>query len=233
MSIDLSKIKERIAKMLAKADNNTNEHEAAAAAQMARKLMDKYQIDEIDIGAVTDGQQFGEELSDETYKYMPQWKNILSVAVGRYNDCESGAVPSSVGGDKYQIKWMGFKDDVKIAKQMYNYLCAVIDQCTSTYMRDMGYTRYNARVGTIFKEAMAARLCVRLRAMTEEREAEAITATGTSLIIVKSTAVAEYFGEVKYAKTKYKAPSKPDELIAAVAGQAAGEKAAINNVLES
>jgi Protein of unknown function (DUF2786) len=231
MSIDLSKIKERIAKMLAKADNNTNEHEAAAAAQMARKLMDKYQIDEIDIGAITDGQQFGEELSDETYKYMPKWKNILSVAIGRYNDCESDAVTHS--GDTYQIRWMGFKDDVKIAKQMYNYLCAVIDQCTSVYMRDQGYTRYNARVGTVFKEAMAARLCSRLREMTKEREAEATTATGTSLIVVKSTAVAEYFGEVKYGEVKYKAPSKPDELIAAVAGQAAGEKAAINTVLEA
>jgi len=237
MLIDLTKVKERIAKMLAKASNNTNEHEAASAAVMARKLMDKYQIDEMDIASSTDGRmfgadQFGESSSDDTYRYMPQWKNFMSVGVGKFNDCQT--ISEWEGEAKgFRVTWRGFKEDAKVAKQMYDYLCAVVDSCTSAYMRSQGYTRYNARVGTVFKEAMAGRVTSRLRAMEEERMEGAVTATGTSLVVLKSTAIADYFGSVEYESSKSKKKElKDDEIAAIIAGRDAGDAAAITDVLE-
>jgi len=213
MSIDLSKVKERIAKMLARATNNTNEHEASSAALMARKLMDKYQIDEMDIASSTDGKMFGEDHfgesdSEDVYKYMPQWKSCLSVGVGVFNDCQTVSEWDS-GNNGHRIKWQGFKEDTKIAKQMYEYLCSVVDTCTSAYMRSKGYTRYNARVGTAFKEAMSSRMLSRLRDMTKERAADAVAA-GTSLIVLKTSAVSDYFGSVEYSKSKGKKRLKED-----------------------
>ena len=84
MSIEnLEKVKDRIAKLLAKANNNSNEHEAEIAASRARALMDKYQLDEMDISAHAGVDLFGVEISDEVYAYIPRWKDWLGVITAK------------------------------------------------------------------------------------------------------------------------------------------------------
>lgn len=239
---DLTKIKDRIAKLLAKANNNSNEHEAQLAMSRARRLMDEHQLDEMDISVAADAEMFGEEMDDVNYAYMPQWRDWLSVAVAKFNDCQAAKVREGADQRRMRLKWRGFKSDVMLAKAMFNYLCGLIDGHTSEYMKTQGYTRYNARVGTGFKEAMTSRLITRMLAMTAERKASERTQgtdaegrpVGTGLMVYKENQVAEHFGAAQYENVKGKKTEdmEIDELAARLAGDDKGKTAAITNVLE-
>lgn len=204
--MDLNKVKERIAKLLAMAENNGNEHEAAQAAARARKLMDQYQLDRMDVEQTAS--DFGYEYAGESYAFMPRWKSWLATAVAKFNDCQARLVQVPSGGPKprYRIRWEGYAEDVTLCLAMFEYFTAVIETATSKDQLYRGYKRYNARVGTIFKEYMTSTLTERLRALMAQREAEApVTSTGTGLAVHKANQVAAQFGEAAYKQQKSKA----------------------------
>lgn len=237
---DLIKVKERIAKLLAKANNNSNEHEAELAAARARKLMDQHQLDEMDIAASADESQFAVGLADEAYAYCPEWRQWIATVVAQYNDCQcrNMFVEAKKGNraPKRVLLWRGFRDDVQLAKQMYYYLCDVIDNATSKHQKALGITRYNARLGTIFKEAMARRIYNRLRDLAAERKAEMTTSSGTALAIYKENQVSAHFGEVTYTSSKKDMDFEEatmEEKMAYLSGDIAGQEAAITTVLEN
>lgn len=88
MEHDLTKVKERIAKLLAMAKDASSPNEAAIAAQRARGLMDKYQLDEYDISEAAPD-VFGEQDITRVFAAIPYHMDILAVAVALYNDCQS------------------------------------------------------------------------------------------------------------------------------------------------
>lgn len=228
--MELNKVKERIAKLLAMAENNGNEHEAAQAADRARRLMDQYQLGRMDVEQTAS--DFGYEYADESYAFQPRWKGWLASAVAKFNDCQCRLVQAPSGGarPRYRTRWEGYAEDVTLCLAMFEYFTAVIETATSKDQLARGYTHYNALVGTIFKEYMASTLGQRLRELMAQRETEATTATGTGLAVYKANQVAAKLGECTYKEQQTKPADKmtPEEKHAALMGIHEGEAVHIN-----
>ena len=214
----LEKIKERIAKLLAMAKDASSPNEAAIAAQRARSLMDKYQLDDFDIGEAK-AQVFASEPATRAFAAVPYHVDILAVAVARYNDCHSvfewatmdykmqskanqnaktGSGPTKKVGKR--IRFHGYETDVQLAKQMLDRLLENIDALCKKYMQENHPGKYNVRIGGDYKYAAAKALIVKFEQMMEERK-QLTSAAGTALVVVKMHHVNEHFGEVGY-KTK-------------------------------
>lgn len=220
---ELQRIKERIAKLLAMAKDASSPNEAAIAAQRARALMDKYQIDEYDVSEATP-QQFGSDDATRAFAAIPYHIDILSVAVARYNDCQSVKVEDivtyrqagkarlnsrdgrSTKNIGCKIVFRGYKDDVELAKQMLERLLQNIDQLCKAYMQANHPGKYNVRIGGEYKTGAARALISKFKEMTAERE-QLTSSAGTSLVVVKSQRVDEHFGDVSY-KSKSKSIAK-------------------------
>lgn len=228
--MDLNKVKERIAKLLAMAENNGNEHEAAQAAARARKLMDQYQLDRMDVEQTAS--DFGYEYAGESYAFQPRWKGWLASAVAKFNDCQCRLVrvPSDGARKRYRTRWEGYAEDVTLCLAMFEYFTTVVENATSKDQLARGYKRYNARVGTIFKEYMVSTLSERLRVLMAQRQTETTTATGTGLAVYKANQVAAKFGECTYKQQKSKAVDDmtTEEKHAALRGIQEGKAVHIN-----
>lgn len=228
--MDLNKVKARIAKLLAMAENNGNEHEAAQAADRARRLMDQYQLDRMDVEQTAS--DFGYEYAGESYAFQPRWKGWLASAVAKFNDCQCRLVrvPSDGARKRYRTRWEGYAEDVTLCLAMFEYFTTVVENATSKDQLARGYTRYNARVGTIFKEHMVSTLSERLRVLMAQRQTETTTATGTGLAVYKANQVAAQFGECTYREQQTKPADKmtPEEKHAALMGIQEGEAVHIN-----
>lgn len=233
--MDLNKVKERIVKLLAMAENNGNEHEAAQAADRARRLMDQYQLDRMDVEQ--SASDFGYEYAGESYAFQPRWKGWLATAVAKFNDCQCRLVrtPGNGARKRYRTRWEGYAEDVTLCLAMFEYFTAVVENATSKDQLARGYTRYNARVGTIFKEHMVSTLSDRLSKLMAQRQTETTTATGTGLAVYKASQVAAQFGECTYKQQQTKPNDKmtEEEKHAALMGIHEGEAVHINALGES
>lgn len=211
----LDKIKERIAKLMAMAKDASSPNEAAIAAQRARALMDKYQLDEYDISEAAPD-VFDTQDVTRAFAAIPFHMDILSVAVALYNDCqcffltrrmdykmESKAHQNAKTGSGATkaygkaVNFRGYKRDVELAKMMFDNLCQNIDALCKAYMKENYPGRYNVRIGGEYKAAAARALCAKFREMTKERESLTYS-TGTALVVAKAAAVQAEFGEIKY-----------------------------------
>lgn len=234
---DLAKIKDRIAKLLAMAKDTSSPNEAAIAAERARKLMDKYQIEAWDTQEVSS--RLVAERATKDYRFTPAWMDVLAVAVAKYNDVfatkECSDKFSHKGGAWYtHLQFKGYEDDVKMAQDLYNYL---IDQCTKqckSYMAAKGMgSYYVAKVGDAFKKAWTSEVRRQLEALTEERNG-ITTATGTALVVVKTDLVRKHFGlkENPYRKSSYKSRTDDECREASAAGRQAGRAQTINQLVD-
>lgn len=198
---DLAKIKERITKLLAMSKDTSSPEEAAIAAQRARKLMDKHQIDE---SALVTGKGveyvFVDRPHGKSYKYMGEWISVIAVAVAKYNDCQ--AMRCAYRGDKPGYSRVGFRgtqQDVEITCQMFDYLLDVGLKLTKEYMNGLN----KASISDAFKRGYSHEIANRLAAMTVARREELQTEeTGLMVIDNKLAAVEKHFGEIKYGTTK-------------------------------
>lgn len=213
---DKSKILERIRKLLTMAADQSSPAEAAIAANRARKLMDTWQINESD---VPDFDDFLIRQAGKARKFTPKWENIMAVAVANYNDCIATYSRSSpVSGHKATFK--GYGPDVDLCVMVYEHLvsvgCVECSRCLPT-------KRYNARLGTAFKEAYATEVCARLKKLTIERNGEVAFQGGKELMLRKIEMVKEQFGDASYVSTQLKIIKDNREAIAASLGRKAGE----------
>lgn len=87
---NLDSIKSKIAKLMNLAERATNEHEAASAMSKARKLMDKYDLQQVDI-LEHNGQKVEMLQADASRAFAacPKWMSTLAVAVATLNDCQA------------------------------------------------------------------------------------------------------------------------------------------------
>lgn len=211
---DLQRIKERIAKLLAMAADASSPNEAAIAAQRARALMDKHQLDEYDISEAAP-QEFAQESVTRAFASVPYHIDVLAVAVAKYNDCQScfewarmdyrmagkarlnerdGRCTKTVGK---RLVFRGYKNDVELAKRMLERLLENIDRLCKAYMQENHPGKYNVRIGGDYKAAAAKALINKFAEMTIERQ-QLTSATGTALVVVKEAKVNEHFGEISY-----------------------------------
>ena len=235
--IDLAKIKDRIAKLLAMAGDSSSPNEAAIAAGRARALMDKYQVDEFDVKARTEDTFQTTPAFDEFFDQLEMYKNSLTIAVATYNDCVA----------RYEFKWidkprgpvkakriilMGFASDVELAQQMYARLEGAIIRLRKEWFKESG-TPYSHRLRRNFDDAAAYVISQRLKQLTAERDTITHVGAGTALMVIKQAAVAEHFGETKYRTSKAKGKIDQDGWKATEAGRIKGAMVEIVPLMES
>lgn len=236
-TVDLDKIKTRIADLLRMADDASSPHEAAIAASRARKLMDKHQLDAFDISEKIT-QIFNKEAATRVYAAVPQYVATLSIAVAKYNDviaayefdrAEQTNHAKRTGRGKTwgkKIVFKGYEQDTAVARDMLGHLISAVDKLCKVYMTNKGHTRYNVKIGTAFKDAAASAISMTLSSLTAERQ-KLTTSTGTALMVVKMKAVEEEFGEAKYGNKNRNTARDHETAHAASVGWVEGSKVEI------
>lgn len=198
-----AKIIERVRQLLAMAADTSSPHEAAIAAGRARKLMDAHQIALEDLKDESTG--FGYQKVDKAYRFMPAWKDILAVAIGKFNDCRTiKSHEWKVQGSKsyaYRLMFQGFEHDVAVAAAMYDYLTSTVDRLCAAYMKSLNLGQPLTKISDAYKKEAARTLSFRLRMMQKKREEQVKTSSGTSLVLFKMAQVEAEFGKAEY-KTK-------------------------------
>lgn len=234
---NLDSIKSKIAKLLNLAERASNEHEAASAMSKARKLMDKYDLQQVDI-IEQDGQRHEMLAADASRAFAacPKWMGHLAVVVAQFNDCQAifeGAEvnyktenrPSArkkTWGKK--IVFRGFRHDVELAVDMYARIIGALNGIFSQYLKDIGHEgRVPMSLNTNFKSGAVSTISQYLREAIIERQ-KLTASSGTALIVVKSNAVAEYFGNVSYKTAKAKSFTSDEAVDAYLEGQKRGHQ---------
>ena len=121
------KIIEKIKKLLALSNNNPNENEALAAALKAQELMAKYNIDLEQARDSVELREIAQEVYSQTGKHeMRKWKYGLSKIVADNFRCKVFCI----GTD---IVFYGYKEDAKIALQVFAYLYEVGNRLALRY----------------------------------------------------------------------------------------------------
>lgn len=232
---NLDSIKSKIAKLMNLAERATNEHEAASAMSKARKLMDKYDLQQVDI-LEHNGQKVEMLQADASRAFAacPKWMSTLAVAVATLNDCQAIFEGAEVNyktenrpnarkknwGKK--IVFRGFRHDVELAIDMYARLIGSLNNIFAQYLKDIGHEgRVPMSLNSNFKSGAVSTIWRVVRETMEERK-QLTTSSGTALVVVKSTAVAEYFGNVEYTTNKAKAFTSDTSADAYFEGQKRG-----------
>lgn len=115
----MEKILNKIKNLLDLANNNPNEHEAIAAALKAQELMAKYNIE---LDQLDDAKSETREIVREVYRQsgkheMRKWKVGLASIIAKNFRCKTYFMGSS-----NDVVFYGFKEDAKIALQVFAFL---------------------------------------------------------------------------------------------------------------
>lgn len=160
----------RVQKLLALANNNPNEHEAASASAKAMELLAAYNLDMAVVGKTAKGSQ----RSDSKLKGgLYGWQRDLWKAVSELNFCMYWSIKGLKAGSTYEHRILGREENVISARMMAEYLQQTVERLAkehgklefpgqSPFIRDL----------VAFREGMASRLVERLRELREERLAE-------------------------------------------------------------
>jgi hypothetical protein len=211
---EIQKAKNRIAKMMRMSKDVSSPKEAANAAAMARKLMDKFQLEEADIMVDTTRDVFGTGAATGDFPTIPRYMSILAVAVAKYNDCIARFVNSSEGPHKSHVEFAGYTSDVELGTVMYKWLLKTIGNLAKEHCKiviphvdskDMEYIR----VSNMFKLGAGEAICATFRTITAERDS-LTSKTGTALVVRKMGAVTKHFGDVKYSTARTRTLSRAE-----------------------
>ena len=234
MSDDLEKVKIKIKKLLAMAENGSgdNTNEAATAAKMAARLMDQYQISHADMIKVElkkgDG-LVGEAINDLEFTAWPLWLQSLAVYVCEAFECQGRFTRS--GQRKKKMKIQGYKADVQMVHWLYGFLYEELTRLAKKEVgiqRSLGNDTHANTIKNSFLSGAVDILQYRLQEITDARKVAQSNA-GTDLMVVKADAIALRFGTVKYGQrtTRHKA-----DMSSYYSGQEAGKNVNLNRPME-
>jgi hypothetical protein len=206
----LNRIRALMAKTVA---NGCSESEAMAAAAKVSELMDRYGLTYSDF-EIKQERCRKRQATDRRHDV-----NLVACAIARFCNCRHWL-------EDGRIQYFGLPVDVTIATYM-------TDLCRSAM--DVGFKRFVASdlcpweddVRTLrkpFMVAMAYRLSERFDAMADARGRTAMTADGTSLVVVTNAVVEKQYLALKLKLTPGRAPRYRDNAAAEIAGRAAGDR---------
>lgn len=124
---DIEKVIKKIQKLLALANNNTNESEAISASMQVQKLLAKYNLDIVDVT--------GEEKKEDIEHIIAdvgtgkKWKYSLANAVAESYCCKCYYHGAE------QIIFYGYQSDALIARRVYIYLFKVGHNLATKYVK--------------------------------------------------------------------------------------------------
>lgn len=214
---NIDSVMRRVQKLLAMAqDGRGDQNEAAAAAQMAEKIMRKYQIDHQDV-IVNDLKTGGNLSTSDHVAYtgvgalpkghkavtVPVWCNWIAVSVAAFLDCGARIVDTP-GGKR--VRFYGLKQDVLVCGWMFDYLLSTTRALVEQFRKQGGTVTKDGGVAS-YRRGVALGITSKLQEMTTEKEAEVEAeqvkiGTGSSLMLLKREAVEQKYGLVYSTKTK-------------------------------
>lgn len=218
MSMDKSKIIDKVRKLLALSDSS-NENEAFLAAKRARALMDKHELSKNEISNA-ESSEFLEEKAKHEYKQRNAWVITLQAAVALLNDCEAVIIYDD---GIVTHKFRGFTADVIVSTMTLDYLIDACDRhCNESGVK--GRSNKNQ-----FRLAFATSISIKANDIYHERKEQFEKSnTGTSLITLKSQQIADHFGTLKDYTPKEARKPTLSELEAYRKGALAGERTGLD-----
>lgn len=124
----MEKILNKIKNLLDLANNNPNENEAIAAALKAQELMAKYNIELDQLDNKEETREIVKEVYHQSGKHeMKKWKIGLAGIIAENFRCKMYSI------DKQDIVFYGYKDDAKIALQVFTYLYEIGNKFAMRY----------------------------------------------------------------------------------------------------
>ncbi|WP_297576023.1 DUF2786 domain-containing protein [uncultured Deefgea sp.] len=187
---------EKCRKLLAMSNQDASPEEAATAASMLRKLMDKHQLDESMLEG-KDAPIFGFKIDGQLYRSMPKWMPSLAIEVAKYNDC---IVEWGYTQGCKQLRFKGYAEDCEIAMAMFEYLRNQIQHLCKLYCGSEGVSGNDRKKTNAFMAGACQVIRNRLAAMMQERKT---AESSTALVVIKSAAVEEEFGPARYQKVQH------------------------------
>lgn len=204
---DMSSVMRRIEKLLAMAnDGRGDANEAATAAAMAEKLMRKFNIEHADLlmKKVRAGEaQFAtkscsanmkrDDPSRPPLQKNPPWGQWLAYEVAKLNDCELRQGYTTRGA---VLNFLGFESDVQVAAWMFDYLVGELIKGCKAFNKAAPRSKVESNS---FRMGFIGVLQHKVRAMRKEKDAEMQQAVASrALVVSKTQALVEHFGEFKY-----------------------------------
>ena len=229
----------RVQKLLAIAnDDRANEHEAAAAAAQAEKLMRKFNIDFAQEIANDVRKGHGEHMvvadvvatakdNGTPCERVPGWAQWIAVAVAHMHDCGARSQYTiTEKGQEACIRFYGYDTDVKVASWTYEYLIKTVNRLCKEFRKNPRYLAGGRVVMNSYRNGMATGILHTIEAVAAERQAEQQAQVASrALVVVKQHAIAEKFGEFKYESRTTKSKFDP---VAFHDGREAGKKIDVN-----
>lgn len=205
MTDNRDKVLRRIRKLLAVAEGKANIHESATAAEMAAKLMAKYNVERSDVLLREMGSDdIISHCASDSRKTVPLWMNRLGVSVARAYDCESCLDRDGQG--RLQIAFLGYRDDTLIADWVFTFLIHQIDYLSKKYRREKR-KQLGARNGTnmtAYRDGLLREIQVTLKAIADAKK----TATsGKELMVMKNQMIRQKF-QVSYSSGRQRVSGK-------------------------
>ena len=214
MNNEMTRVMEKIRKLLNMAERaEGNENEAANAARMAENMLRKYNLSMSDITPEEAKSNVTESAWTDmkwTAGKAPTWVASLIIAVAEAHDCfivwrRAKTTDSWVAKPQSNLTFVGTEMDAAVAKEVFVYLYRTVNRLTDEWAKDAYIPAGKARTyKNSYRSGMAHRLNERLKEMTAEKdkEFEEAAKTGTSLVVVKKDAIADYLGHATEYSTK-------------------------------
>lgn len=194
MSDDRTKILQRILNLRARADNEaSSESEVNAALSLCAKLMDSYNVAEVDLVlAEAQGEIKLEIVSEEsevsvlTYasperRTKPQQHASVLVVTALAKFTETRAVFNTWTGI---VTFTGHKPDVVFANYLLSMIREALEHEYQMFRKTAGAVGYGAKKS--FQRAMACRISNRLADMAREREEEWKRGKTEAILVIES-----------------------------------------------
>lgn len=157
-------------------ENGASEEEALSAVTLARKLMEKYQLNMSEVEVKAEGFE-NRSISATTY-----FKNFIAKRLAWHIGRLTNTKCVLFGGDT--VKFYGFRSDVEFADWVYKHLENYILKAALKFGREekkAGAPKLNRRV---FINGAIDRIAERIREEIKAQEANKVTSIGTGLVVV-------------------------------------------------
>ena len=217
------KVAQIVEALLAKTtENGASEAEAMAAAEKARELMDRYQIEAGSAGLEKEG-AFKVSVKRGHYKTLAV-KDRIAAAVSQFCDCKCWLTKHTD-----ECHFFGLKSDAEFAGWLIQTLDQFIANSTQKFI--LSQPRMDARPRWESEKAFVLGACVRIserlvQLANERKKSRDGTGDGRSLVVVKDAIVTREFAKLDL-KLRSSGRSKTRAVDGGAfnAGRAAGDKA--------
>ena len=169
MEVD-DKTLERIKKLLALANNNPNENEAAAALEKAQAILEEHNLDMAALGSSGKGAQRKDSTKGGG---LYTWQRRLWQAVAELNFCHYISIKGLARGSVYEHRLIGSHGNVIATEVMAKYLQETVERLAQRWAKENFYKSVFVREAIAYREGMSQRICERLKDRRNEIVAEA------------------------------------------------------------